>query len=376
MSGGADDPSSPLLAILGAGQLGRLLSQASEAIGVRTRLLDPNDNACAGQVAELIVAPYDDAGALARLIDGAAALTYEFENVLVEPLEKLGEKIAVAPPPNALAVAQDRLSERRLFEKLGIDAPRSIAVDDLIDLSQALERVGTPALLKARRLGYDGKGQHPISGPSDAPIAWEAIGRAPAILDAQAPFTRELSLVCVRSASGQTGFYPLVENVHRGGILRLTRAPASDVSPGLDAQARRAGEALLDELGYVGVLAVEFFQMGRGADATLLANEIAPRVHNSGHWTIEGAQTSQFENHVRAVLGMELGPCGAVGHSAMVNLIGSVPSPERIASIPGAVLHDYGKRPRPGRKVGHVTITSGDRAELDALLERFTRVVA
>lgn len=376
MSTGAGGDASPLLAILGAGQLGRMLCQAAQTLGVRTRLLDPNADACAGQIAEQIVAPYDDQAALAKLIDGASALTYEFENVLVEPLESLRERVPVYPPPVALAVAQDRLSERRAFKKLGIEAPRSIAVDDLVDMTHAIERIGAPALLKARRLGYDGKGQHPISGPGDAPIAWEAIGRAPAILDAQAPFTRELSLVCVRSATGATGFYPLVENVHRGGILRLTRAPALGVTPELEAQARRAGEALLSELEYVGVLAVEFFQMGTGADAKLLANEIAPRVHNSGHWSVEGAKTSQFENHVRAVLGMELGPCEAVGHSAMVNLIGSVPSTERVSSIPGAVLHDYGKQPRPRRKVGHVTITSDDRAELDGLLERFTRVVA
>ncbi len=371
--------SAPRLAVLGAGQLGRMLSQAANTLGVRTRLLDPNADACAGQVSELIVAPYDDQAALARLTDGATALTYEFENVPIESVRALTERLPVAPPPIALETAQDRLSERRLFARLGIDSPRSVAVDDLLDLAQAIERVGAPALLKARRLGYDGKGQHPISDPADAPIAWEAIGRAPAILDAQVHFTRELSLICVRSAAGQTGFYPLSENVHRGGILRLTRAPAMGVSPELEAQARRAGGALLDELGYVGVLAVEFFQMGdggAGGGATLLCNEIAPRVHNSGHWTIEGAQTSQFENHVRAVMGMELGECSAIGHSAMVNLIGSAPSPERVASIPGAVLHEYGKAPRPRRKVGHVTITAPKRSELDTLLERFTRVVA
>jgi len=372
----APDESSRLLGILGAGQLGLMLAEAARSLGVRTRLLDPNPDSCAGQVSELIVAEYDDTDALARLIEGASAVTYEFENIPVPPVRTLAERHTVAPPPGALEMAQDRLNERKLFQRLGIAAPKSVAVDDLIDLAHALERVGTPALLKARRFGYDGKGQHPISDSGDAPIAWEAIGRSPGIVDAQVPFVRELSLVCVRSRTGQTGFYPLVENVHRGGILRLTRAPAQGITPALDAAARRAGEAILEELDYVGVLAVEFFQMGAGDDATLLANEIAPRVHNSGHWTIEGAETSQFENHVRAVMGMAIGSCDAIGHSAMINLVGSVPSPERIASIPGAVLHDYAKQPRPRRKVGHVTITADDRGELDALLERFTRVVA
>ncbi len=376
MSAGADDQASPLLAILGGGQLGQMLCQAAKTLGVRTRLLDPNENACAGQVGELIVGAYDDAAALERLCEGASAVTYEFENVPVEPVRALAERYRVAPPARALEVAQDRLRERRLFDELGIDAPISAPVDDLTDLTHAVERVGTPALLKARRLGYDGKGQHPLSDPSDGPIAWEAIGRAPAILDAQVPFVRELSLVCVRGVGGQTAFYPLVENVHRGGILRLTRAPALGVSEEIERQARRAGEAIMETLDYVGVLAVEFFQTGEGKDARLMGNEIAPRVHNSGHWTIEGARTSQFENHVRAVMGMDLGPCEAVGHSAMVNLIGTVPSADRVASIPGAVLHDYGKRPRTRRKVGHVTINASERAELDVLLERFTRVVA
>ena len=372
----APDASSPLLAILGAGQLGMMLAQAATALGVRTRLLDPNPNACAGRVSDLIVGAYDDPEALERLCSGASALTYEFENVPVEPVRRLSERLRVAPPPRALEIAQDRLSERKLFDRLGIEAPRSAPVDDLTDLAHATERVGVPALLKARRLGYDGKGQHPLSDPADAPIAWEAIGRAPAILDAQVPFTRELSLVCVRSATGETGFYPLVENVHRGGILRLTRAPALDVPEPVRAQARRAGEAILEALEYVGVLAVEFFQMGEGEDARLLGNEIAPRVHNSGHWTIEGASASQFENHVRAVMGMDLAPCEAIGHSAMVNLIGTVPPAERVASIPGAVLHDYAKAPRTRRKVGHVTITCDDPDELERRLERFTRVVA
>jgi 5-(carboxyamino)imidazole ribonucleotide synthase len=248
-------------------------------------------------------------------------------------------------------------------------------VDSLEELRAALRAAPAPRLLKARRLGYDGKGQALISTDADAPGAWEAIGRLPAIVDEFVAFERELSVLAVRSRAGEVAVYPLVQNVHRGGILRLSRAPAPGVSDGVRAQAERAAGLVLEHLGYVGVLAVEFFQIGTGDGARLVANEIAPRVHNSGHWTIEGARTSQFENHVRAVLGMPLGPTQAVGVSAMVNAIGELPPADRVASVPGAVRHDYQKPPRPGRKVGHVTITAADAAALDLRLEQYTRVV-
>ncbi len=369
-------PDAPLVAILGGGQLGLMLAQAAPSLPARVRLLDPSAEACAARVAELVVGGYEDESALTRLVEGAAAITYEFENVPVATCDKIAAAAPVRPPTGALRTAQDRLLERELFKKLGIPAPASEAIEDEPQIAPALSKLGAPAVLKARRFGYDGKGQHQVAAPGDAGPAWEAIGRAPAILDSFVPFTRELSIIAVRGASGETRFYPLAQNVHRGGILRLTRAPAPDVPESLEAQARGAAQKILDELNYVGVLAVEFFQVGAGAEATLLANEIAPRVHNTGHWTIEGAQTSQFENHLRAVLGMPLGACEAIGHTAMVNLIGELPPAARLANLEGAHFHDYGKTPRAGRKVGHVTLTAETREQLDALLDRFTRLVA
>ncbi|GJM17923.1 MAG: N5-carboxyaminoimidazole ribonucleotide synthase [Phycisphaeraceae bacterium] len=369
---GADGP---LVGILGGGQLARLLAQAGEKLGVRCRVLDPNPECSAGRVCEQVVGAYDDADALGRLADGCDVVTYEFENVPVESAEWVAQRVPVHPTPGALRVAQDRLNERELFAQLGVAMPGFVPIDSEHQIAPALTRVGEPALLKARRLGYDGKGQFLVSGAHDAPAAWRAIGGAPAILDAFVPFERELSVVAVRARDGECRFYPPAQNVHRGGILRLTRAPAPGVPAGLRERAESAARAIMDHLGYVGVMAVEFFQTGEGADATLLANEIAPRVHNTGHWTIEGAPASQFENHLRAVLGMELGETAGSVASAMVNAIGELPDPVRVASVPGAVLHDYEKAPRPGRKVGHVTITACSPAELSARLEHYTRVV-
>jgi 5-(carboxyamino)imidazole ribonucleotide synthase len=364
-----------LLGIVGGGQLGLMLAQAAAPLGVRCRFLDPDPNCCAARAGELIVGAYDDPQSLDRLAAGCVAVTYEFENVPAAAASHLERAHTLFPPSLALQTAQDRLHERTLFAELGIPSPSFVRIHSLEELKAEAARATLPALLKARRLGYDGKGQALLSAPADAEAAWDAIGRAPAILDAFVRFSRELSILAVRGRDGAAAFYPLVQNVHRGGILRLSRAPAPGVTPALQAQAERAARAILDRLSYVGVLAVEFFQVGDGPGAMLVANEIAPRVHNSGHWTIEGARTSQFENHIRAVLGMPLGGTAALGASAMVNGIGELPRADRVASVPGAVLHDYGKSPRPGRKVGHVTITAPDEAELDRRLEHYTRVV-
>jgi 5-(carboxyamino)imidazole ribonucleotide synthase len=309
-----------------------------------------------------------DEAALTRVRDGAAVVTYEWEGVPAagaRAVEAAGTP--VLPPPVALDVAQDRLREKELCRRLGIGTPAFVAVDDRSDLERAVKELGTPSVLKTRRGGYDGKGQTVLRERQELGSAWAELGGVPLILEAHVPFDRELSVLAVRDRGGATACWPLVENHHAGGILRRSLAPAPEVST----ETQRAGEAiagrLLEELGYVGVLAVELFDV----HGELLVNELAPRVHNSGHWTIEGAVTSQFENHLRAILGWPLGSTAAVGASAMVNCIGAVPDPADVLTIPGAHYHRYGKTPRPGRKVGHVTITAAD---ADALLPRVTRL--
>jgi 5-(carboxyamino)imidazole ribonucleotide synthase len=314
-----------IVGVIGGGQLGRMLALAGIPLGLSFRFLDPSPEAPAAEVGELLVGEYDDSELLDRLADGAAAVTYEFENVPVAAAERVG----AIPSAAALRASQDRLVEKQLFRRLGIPTPR---IDD--------EVASFPALLKTRRLGYDGKGQRLVE-------TWQ--GSDPGhVLEERVPFDRELSLLAVRGADGETAFYPLVENVHEDGILRTSRAPATGAP---QAEAEAYGAKLLDELGYVGVLALELFDV-RGR---LLANEFAPRVHNTGHWTIEGAATSQFENHLRAVLGLPLGPT-ASRPSVLVNLIGTTPARAEVLAVPGAHLHLYGKEPRPGRKLGHVTL--------------------
>jgi 5-(carboxyamino)imidazole ribonucleotide synthase len=323
-----------LVGCIGGGQLGRMLALAATPLDVRLRFLDPAADACAGAVGELVVGAYDEPACLERLADGADVVTYEFENVPVTAARRVG----AVPDPRALELAQDRLVEKELFRHLGIaTAPFG-----------PLDEVGLPALVKSRRLGYDGKGQRVLASV-------ETIGDDE-LAEGIVPFERELSIVAVRGRTGETAFYPLTENEHRGGILAVSRAPASN-APQVEAQeiARR----LLDELAYVGVLAIELFDVG----GRLLANEFAPRVHNSGHWTIDGAGTSQFENHLRAILGLPLGATAARSPSVMVNLVGGLPPLELLLAIRGAHVHLYGKEPRPGRKLGHVTLLdAGDDA--------------
>ena len=322
-----------LVGCIGGGQLGRMLALAGAPIDVRFRFLDPSAEACAGPLGELLVGEYDDPDLLDRLAEATDAVTYEFENVPVDG----ARRVCAVPDARALEQGQDRLVEKQLFASLGIPTARFGTLDE----------TGVPALVKSRRLGYDGKGQRRAEtlGPiGEGELAEEIV-----------PFDRELSIVAVRGSDGETAFYPLAENEHRGGILAISRAPARDA---LQAEAEEIATTLLDALGYVGVLAVELFQVG----GRLLANEFAPRVHNTGHWTIDGAVTSQFENHVRAILGWPLGSTEAVGESVMVNLVGEVPPLARLLSITGTHVHLYGKTPRTGRKLGHVTVV-GDDAE-------------
>jgi 5-(carboxyamino)imidazole ribonucleotide synthase len=351
--------------IVGGGQLGRMLSLAGTSLGIDCTTLDPAPRSSASQVGPSIVGGFDDREALARLADGADVVTYEFENVPVSSARFLAELVPVLPQPEALEVAQDRVAEKVLFGEIGLPTAEHRAVGALQDLLAAIEQIGTPTVLKTRRLGYDGKGQAVIRDPLLAEDAWRSIGELPAIVEGLVAFDRELSIIAVRGRDGSMVCYPLVENRHRDGILRLSIAPAPDVTAELQGKAEAYIRAAMDRLEYAGVMAIELFQVG----GELLGNEMAPRVHNSGHWTIEGAETSQFENHLRAVCGMPLGSCSPRGSSAMVNLIGSQPDPTAVMRVPGAHLHLYGKEPRPGRKVGHVTLTSerGGRPDLGAL---------
>ena len=352
--------------VLGGGQLGWMLARAGDPLGIRCRFLDPSPEAPAGRAGELVLGAYDDPAALDRFADGLALVTYEFENVPVGSARRLATRGPVFPSPQALEIAQDRLTEKRFLESAGIAVPPWRPVGSLAELGRAVTELGYPAVLKTRRLGYDGKGQRVMRGPGDVERAWAQLGAAPLVVESYVAFDRELSILAVRGRDGATACYPLVENLHAGGILRRSLAPAPGVTPALQGRAEEHVRRVLETLDYVGVLAIELFQVGD----RLLANEMAPRVHNSGHWTIEGAETSQFENHLRAVAGLPLGTTGARGVSAMLNLIGALPDPAAVLAVPGAHLHLYGKEPRPGRKLGHVTLRADDRAALDRLRAR------
>lgn len=350
------------VAVLGGGQLGWMLGLAGIPLDVTFAFLDPGAGAPAGRVGDLVVGALDDVDAARRTAAEADVVTYEWEGVPSATARELQALAPVHPSPRALDVAQDRLVEKRALNALGIATAPFRAVDRADDLTTAAAELGLPAILKTRRGGYDGKGQIVLRDEADLVGAWEQLGSVPCILEGFVAFERELSIVAVRSRDGEVKCWPAVENSHGDGILRATRAPAPGLDTTLQTRAEQTIRPLLDDLEYVGVCCVELFD----ADGHLLANEIAPRVHNSGHWTIEGAQTSQFENHVRAVLGLPLGTTTARGVSAMANCIGAMPDRDAILRIPGAHLHDYGKSPRAGRKLGHVTVTAPDAAELDA----------
>jgi len=340
------------IGILGGGQLGYMLALAGYPLGLHFRFLDPSPEAPVGRIAQRVTADYNDQAALEKFASGLELVTYEFENVPVEAAEFLAARVPVYPPPVALEAAQDRLKEKQLFQKLDIATTEFAPVSKPNELDAAMKKIGLPAVLKTCRMGYDGKGQWILRTAEEVAKAKSELSADPLILERFVPFTRELSILAVRSSNGETAIYPLVENHHRGGILRLSLAPAPRLEPPIQRAAENAARHVLESLKYVGVLAIEFFEH----DGRLLANEMAPRVHNSGHWTIEGAVTSQFENHLRAVLGMPLGSTGLTGHSAMLNLIGELPESTEVLAVPDAHLHLYGKSPRLGRKLGHVTL--------------------
>ena len=354
-----------LIGILGGGQLARMTALAGLPLGLRFRFLDPAPESPSRDCGELVIGRYDDPDALNTFSRGLDVVTCEFENVPVASLEALAPRLPVRPGPRAFATGQDRANEKTLFTSLSIPVPEFAVVRTLDELRDAARRVGSPSIMKTCRMGYDGKGQARLEHTDDASLAaaWQAVREQPCVLERRSAFTREASMLCVRGLDASTAFYPLVENVHTKGILKRSIAP-SDWPGHLEDDARRYAGAIAKALYYVGVLAVEFFVEGEGSSARLIVNEIAPRVHNSGHWTIEGAQTSQFENHLRAILGLPLGSTAPVGHSAMINLIGGLPDRAAAMAIQGAHLHHYTKDPRPGRKVGHLTLRCDTRDEL------------
>ncbi|PKM06217.1 MAG: 5-(carboxyamino)imidazole ribonucleotide synthase, partial [Gammaproteobacteria bacterium HGW-Gammaproteobacteria-7] len=353
--------------ILGGGQLARMLALAGAPLGLRFLVLDTAADACAGQFVPQLTADYRDQDALAAFAQRIDVATFDFENVPADSAGWLASRVPVFPAPRALALAQDRLAEKQLFGELGIPVAPYAAVSSRDALDAAVDHIGLPSVLKTRRLGYDGKGQHRLREHADIAAGWDALGRHEhgLILESWVPFERELSIIAARSEAGEFVSWPVTENWHVDGILSASLAPA----PVSDALARLAvdhARRLAETLGYVGVFALELFQVG---DA-LLANEMAPRVHNSGHWTIEGAECSQFENHLRAVLGLPLGSTRPRGMACMLNWVGALPERAAVLSEPGGHWHDYGKQSRAGRKVGHATLRADSADALRAALDR------
>jgi 5-(carboxyamino)imidazole ribonucleotide synthase len=368
------------IGILGGGQLGYMLALAGYPLGLHFRFLDPSPEAPVGRIATRITGQFTDRAALKKFAAGLELVTYEFENIPAETVRFLAEHVPVLPGAAALEIAQDRLNEKNLFRKLGVATTEFAPVVNSAALAGAVKQIGLPAILKTCRMGYDGKGQWILRSDEDvsraereiaatnAPVSKRKATRSaelvPFILERLVPFARELSVLAVRGRSGETAVYALVENHHRDGILRLSLAPAPQLDASIQKAAEQAALRVFDELQYVGVLAIEFFEhQGR-----LLANEMAPRVHNSGHWTIEGALTSQFENHLRAVVGLPLGSTSALGCSAMLNLIGDVPEAAEVLAVRDAHLHLYGKSARAGRKLGHVTLRASSPEQLASRL--------
>jgi len=341
-----------------------MMAIAGTKSGHQFMFLSDAADSCAAPYGELLCAPLDDTQAQDRLAQFADVVTYEFENIPCSVVQRIESAVPLHPSSLALSIASDRLQEKSLFRQLGMGTTDFFPVDSLELLTEAFSAFGAgqAAILKTRTQGYDGKGQAVINQPAQIADAWQQVGQVPCILEAKVKFSREVSMIAARSPSGEMVFYPLSENVHREGILRLSIARVDDP---LQQQAEAMARRLMEHLDYVGVLALELFHVGD----ELFVNEIAPRVHNSGHWTIEGAATSQFDNHLRAVCGLPLGDTAVSQSVAMVNLIGTVPSEKAIAEIANATLHVYGKTDRPGRKVGHITLVDDSKTGSDVFVE-------
>ncbi|MEJ8567382.1 5-(carboxyamino)imidazole ribonucleotide synthase [Elongatibacter sediminis] len=346
------------IGILGGGQLARMMALAGVPLGFHFDILDPAEDACAGAAGRLVRAGFDDADAAAELAGQVDVMTYDFENVPATTAGAAAGRVSFHPCVTALDACQDRLAEKNLLTRLGIPVPPFHAVDGRTDLLEAVDRFGYPCVLKTRRFGYDGKGQAVLRGPEDLEHAWQELGDHPLIAEAFVAFDAECSLIAVRARDGRTGFWPLSHNLHDAGMLVLSEACIAGGD--LQAQAEDIGNRLIEHFDYVGVIAVEFFV----TDGRLSVNEIAPRVHNSGHWTIDGAVTSQFENHLRAISGLPLGSTALDRPSVMFNWIGAMPDAGELLGLEGLHWHDYGKKARPGRKVGHATLVLPDEQQL------------
>jgi len=380
-TGHRGEPAGLHIGVIGGGQLGQMLGLAGVAMGHRFTFLDPGYEPPAASVGRHIQAELDDSEALERLSVECDVVTLEFENVPLASAELVARRNCLMPGPQALAVAQDRLEEKQFFEGLGLGLAPWVQVDSVNDIVQGIRHLGAPAILKTRRMGYDGKGQVRLAdsshaaheggpgNPGEAASAWEAIDGAPAVLEKMVDFEREVSIVAARSRTGEICFYPLATNLHRAGILWETTVGTGDP---LQSAAEEAARLVLEKIDYIGVLAIEFFVQ----DGRLLVNEMAPRVHNSGHWSLGGARTSQFENHIRAILGWPLGDPSPAGWAAMLNLVGSLPDARAVLAVPGVSWHDYGKVPRPRRKLGHLTVTAAEPGELESRLDRLKSLVA
>ena len=352
------------IGVLGGGQLGQMLGLAAIPLGIECVFYDPSPDAPARVAGRHVCAAWDDRDALARFAESVDVITFEFENVPTASLAFLAGVRPVRPGVRSLELTCDRIREKEFLRDAGVPVQPFAAVTTAADLDLALATVGPHGVLKTRTLGYDGKGQRVVRAAAELAPAWAELGQRPCIYEAFVPFDREISVVATRALDGTTAVYPIVENLHTQGILFRSIAPAR-VPESLAAAATRHARSVLEGLGHVGTLALEMFV----ADHALVANEIAPRVHNSGHWTIQGARTSQFENHMRAVAGLPLGDPGAHAFSAMVNLIGGVPEAGEVLAIPGASAQFYGKAPRPGRKVAHMNVVAASREELLARLD-------
>lgn len=353
--------------ILGGGQLARMIALAGYPLGVRFVFLDPSISACATTLGAHLHGDYEDENLLAELAKRADVVTYEFENVPAKVANFLESHTQVYPSPKALAVAQDRLIEKNFLNELGIPTAPYRDITTFDSLQNAMETIDYPAVLKTRTQGYDGKGQSILKSAADLKTAWQKLEGLPAVVEGFVKFSREISIVAVRSVSGELAFYPLSENVHKGGILRVSQSLQNDP---MQEKAQDYVARLMNALKYVGVLALELFEV----NGELIANEFAPRVHNSGHWTIEGAETSQFENHLRAILDFPLGSTAAVDYVAMVNFIGGKPDSEEVLKIPNTHLHLYGKAARKGRKIAHATIRAKTIDELEPLKKQLIKL--
>ncbi len=356
------------IGIVGAGQLAQMLALAAIPIGIEVLCLAEDNTKPAATVTDIFIGELNSPQKLHEFAEHVDVITYENENIPVDAIRSLAEIVPVYPSIKALQTTQDRLLEKQLFDRLNIPTVKYAAIDSMADLQQASEHIGLPAVLKTRRFGYDGKGQYRLANEDDCQSAWKTLGEHPLIFENFIAFETEVSLISARDQLGNTHYYPLIENMHKDGILRLSYAPWQNNT--LQAQAERYAQRLLDELDYIGVMTIEFFVVNN----QLLANEIAPRVHNSGHWTINGAATSQFENHVRAISNLALGQTGCLAPSAMINMIGELNDRDEVLKIPNAHFYDYAKSPRPNRKLGHINLVDHDKKRLQASIDKIQTI--